>query len=65
MPKREIPAGYEASCLGCHDEHVMQQQRLTRPQWDRELNKMTNWGAPVKPENRDGLLDYLSSQFKP
>jgi DMSO/TMAO reductase YedYZ molybdopterin-dependent catalytic subunit len=64
-PKREMPAGYAASCLGCHDEHVMQQQRLTRPQWDRELNKMTNWGAPVQPENREALLDYLSSQFKP
>jgi sulfite oxidase len=64
-PKREMPAGYAASCLGCHDEHMMQQQRLTRPQWDRELNKMTNWGAPVKPENREALLDYLSSQFKP
>jgi sulfite oxidase len=64
-PKQESPAGYAASCLGCHDEHMMQQQRITRPQWDRELNKMANWGATVTPENHDALLDYLSSHFKP
>jgi len=64
MQKADAPAGYTASCMGCHDEHMMQQQRLTRTQWDKEVTKMTNWGAPVKPENRDALLDYLSARFK-
>ena len=58
------PDGYKAACFGCHDEHMMQQQRLTRPQWDRELNKMTGWGAPVKAQDRDGILNYLSDRFK-
>jgi len=44
---------------------MMMQQRLTRAQWDREVTKMTNWGAPVGAENRDQLLDYLSGSFKP
>jgi DMSO/TMAO reductase YedYZ molybdopterin-dependent catalytic subunit len=64
-PDQTLPEGYKASCFACHDEHMMRQQRLTRAQWDREVTKMTGWGAPVKPENRDALLDYLSSSFKP
>jgi DMSO/TMAO reductase YedYZ molybdopterin-dependent catalytic subunit len=59
------PDGYKADCFGCHDEHMMQQQRLTGAQWDRELNKMTGWGAPMKAEDRDAILNYLSSRFKP
>jgi hypothetical protein len=59
------PETYKTSCFGCHDEHMMRQQHLTRAQWDREVTKMTGWGAAVKPENRDALLDYLSSSFKP
>jgi hypothetical protein len=59
------PDGYKAACLGCHDDHMMRQQRLTRAQWDREVTKMTGWGAAVKPEQRDDLLDYLSARYKP
>jgi len=57
------PDSYSA-CLGCHDDHMMQQQRLTRDQWDRELNKMTGWGARLNPEQRSAILDYLSARFK-
>ncbi len=59
------PEGYRAACLVCHDEHMMRQQRLTRAQWDREVTKMTGWGAAVTPEQRSGLLDYLSASYKP
>jgi DMSO/TMAO reductase YedYZ molybdopterin-dependent catalytic subunit len=59
------PDGYKAACFGCHDEHMMRQQRLTGAQWDREINKMTGWGAPIKAEDRDAILNYLSSRFKP
>lgn len=61
----EPPAGYKAACLGCHDDHMMRQQHLTRAQWDREIGKMTGWGAPVKPADRNSLLDYLAENFKP
>jgi sulfite oxidase len=53
------PQSFRSTCLICHDEDVIRQQRLTRAQWDRELNKMTGWGARVQPESRDNLLDYL------
>src|SRR5262249_45346416 len=47
------PDAYRAACFGCHDEHMMVQQHLTRDQWDREINKMTGWSAPVPQPNRD------------
>ena len=52
-------AGFKERCLVCHDDDVIRQQRLTRAQWDREINKMTGWGARVTPEDRQALLDYL------
>jgi DMSO/TMAO reductase YedYZ molybdopterin-dependent catalytic subunit len=53
------PQGFRETCLTCHDEDVIRQQRLTRAQWDREINKMTGWGARVESGKRDALLDYL------
>ena len=64
-PAQPEPDGYKASCFGCHDDHMMRQQHITRAQWDREVAKMTGWGAQVKPEQRDGLLDYLAARYKP
>lgn len=58
------PAAYKAACLACHDEGMMVQQHLTRAQWDREINKMTGWGAEMTPANREAILDYLSARFK-
>jgi DMSO/TMAO reductase YedYZ molybdopterin-dependent catalytic subunit len=58
------PAAFNA-CLACHDGDVIQQQRLTRAQWDLEVDKMIGWGARVNDENRKALLDFLSSNFGP
>jgi sulfite oxidase len=57
------PDGYRAACLGCHDEMPMRQQRITRTQWDREIDKMVRWGSPLKPDQRPGVLDYLAGRF--
>jgi DMSO/TMAO reductase YedYZ molybdopterin-dependent catalytic subunit len=57
------PEGYRTACFGCHDEHMMMQQHLTREQWDREINKMTGWGAPLQPQDREAILDYLLRRF--
>jgi hypothetical protein len=60
------PAGaYKDTCIGCHEEDVIAQQRLTKAQWDRELTKMTNWGAQVTPQNHDSILDYLVQHYGP
>lgn len=59
------PDGYRSSCFICHDDHMMQQQHLTRAQWDKEVTKMTGWGAPLSDAQRNGLLDYLAGHYKP
>jgi sulfite oxidase len=64
-PETAHPDGYEGACLSCHDEHMMRQQHLTGTQWDREINKMTGWGAQVSPQDREAILHYLSNRFKP
>jgi hypothetical protein len=58
------PPSFKAACLACHEEDMIRQQRLTPAQWDRELNKMTGWGAKVNPGDRDAILQYLS-QYGP
>ena len=59
------PATYRTSCLVCHDDDVIRQQRLTRAQWDAEIAKMTGWGARVREGDRDGLLDFLFNAYGP
>jgi hypothetical protein len=59
----EPPAVYKQACFSCHDDHMMQQQHLTRAQWDREVTKMTGWGAEVKDDQRSALLDFLAARF--
>jgi DMSO/TMAO reductase YedYZ molybdopterin-dependent catalytic subunit len=59
------PAGFRNACHVCHEDDVIRQQRLTRAQWDRELKKMTGWGAQIKDEEREGFLDYLFSNYGP
>ena len=58
-----FPEKVKASCVSCHGEDMMTGQKLTRPQWEREVDKMKNWGAAVKPEDRSEIVDYLLSQF--
>jgi hypothetical protein len=60
-----VPSRFRNSCVVCHDEDVIRQQRLTRVQWDRELTKMTNWGAKIQDEDRGVLLDSLVNRFGP
>jgi DMSO/TMAO reductase YedYZ molybdopterin-dependent catalytic subunit len=59
------PAGFKGTCLACHDDDVVRQQRLTRAQWDAEINKMVGWGAPVSTDDRRTLLDYLVAAYGP
>jgi hypothetical protein len=47
----------------CHDEDIVGQQRLNRSQWDREIQKMVDWGARVTDEDRVRLVDYLTNRY--
>jgi len=59
------PAAFQTACVVCHEEDVIRQQRLTRAQWDREINKMVGWGAKVQDQDRAAFLDYLFSNYGP
>ena len=66
----ELPAGpgkgkAEAACLTCHEARIIVQQRLSKATWTKEVDKMVKWGANVDPNDRDVLIDYLSSNFSP
>lgn len=53
----------ERRCLGCHQSDLIEQQRLDRAAWGRELDKMVRWGAVVTDAERGDLLAYLAARF--
>ncbi|OYW09148.1 MAG: hypothetical protein B7X34_07300, partial [Acidobacteriia bacterium 12-62-4] len=57
------PAALEQSCLTCHSMEPIEQQRLTRAQWQREVEKMQRWGAKVRPELKEILVDFLANHY--
>ena len=62
------PPLLKSACTVCHEEDVIRQQRLTRAQWDRELNKMAGWtpaGRQLNAGDRATILDYLAATFGP
>ena len=62
-PAQEAPAVFKQTCLGCHGVEGIEQQRLNRTQWEREVEKMQRWGARVTPDNKETLVDYLSKRY--
>jgi hypothetical protein len=52
-------------CLTCHDLRLIEQQRLTRAGWIREIDKMIGWGATLSESERGLLSDYLAKRFAP
>jgi len=59
------PPALKSACLSCHDEDVIRQQRLTRAQWEGEINKMVGWGAKVSDPQRSALLEYFTARYGP
>jgi hypothetical protein len=51
------------ACLECHNAQIVQQQRLSKAAWTKEVDKMTKWGALVEAQDRDALIEYLSVNF--
>ena len=60
-PAYPAPQGFRETCLVCHGDDVIRQQRLTHAQWNREIDKMTAWGADVDEDTREELVNYLLS----
>ncbi len=61
-PVLESHAGAETfrrRCLMCHGMDIVDQQRLGRGGWEREVDKMVRWGAEVSETEKPPLVDYL------
>jgi ubiquinol-cytochrome c reductase cytochrome c subunit len=54
---------FRDNCLMCHAEEMTVRSRLTEKQWATEVDKMAGWGAPVPPELKGPLLEYLVSTY--
>ncbi len=65
LPPGAMQAKATTSCLECHEARIILQQRLSKPAWTKEVDKMTKWGAVVDPADRDALIDYLTANFSP
>ncbi len=56
---------FEAKCLLCHEVDLVEQQRLGKPGWTREVEKMVRWGAKVTDAEKEPLVDYLLQNYGP
>jgi hypothetical protein len=53
------------ACTECHDATIIVQQRLAKPAWLKEVDKMIKWGAVVEAADRESFAEYLSANFSP
>ena len=52
-------------CVICHEADVIVSQRLPRQGWTREVEKMIRWGAVASDAEKEILIDYFATHFKP
>jgi cytochrome c5 len=52
-------------CTVCHRVDLLEQQRLTRPGWDREVAKMRAWGAAVDDSQAAVIAAHLANLYGP
>lgn len=55
----------ENGCLSCHQEDMLQQQRLTKAQWEKTVTKMAGWGANIDEAEKPAVVAYLAEQYGP
>ena len=56
---------YKRACFTCHEDDLIEAQRLTRAGWAREVDKMIRWGAVVPDAEKDALVEYLAARSPP
>jgi hypothetical protein len=63
LPDGPMQAKATTACTECHESRIIVQQRLSKAAWAKEVDKMIKWGALVDPQDKDALVDYLSTNF--
>jgi mono/diheme cytochrome c family protein len=56
---------YKRACLTCHEDDIIESQRLSRAGWMRSVEKMMRWGAGVAANEKDALVEYLAARYPP
>jgi hypothetical protein len=65
LPPGAMQAKATTACTECHEARIIRQQRLSKTAWSKEVDKTVKWGAVVNGNDRDALIDYLSTNFSP
>ena len=65
LPAAPIQAKVATACTECHEARIIVQQRLSKPAWTKEVDKMIKWGAVVDAADRESFIEYLSVNFPP
>jgi hypothetical protein len=63
LPPGPMAEKATTACTECHEARIIVQQRLSKAAWSKEVDKMVRWGALVDANDRDALIDYLSTNF--
>jgi mono/diheme cytochrome c family protein len=65
LPPGEHMALVLGACIMCHSPEMVAQQRLDRPTWQAIVDRMITYGAPITPETRPLILEYLATRLGP
>ncbi len=65
LPEGAGRALAERTCSQCHSLELVLRHRMTRHQWEAQLDTMIAKGAKIADEDFEPLADYLSSYLGP
>ena len=55
----------ESSCSGCHDLSLVTGLKLSKAEWQDQVDRMIGKGAPVEDAQIPALVDYLFKTYGP
>ncbi len=65
LAEDEAAALLEQRCSVCHPSARPKSKQKTPEQWEATVTRMMGKGAQLTPEEKKGLIDYLSKTYKP
>jgi len=63
LPDEPARSVLQAKCLICHTGEYVTLQRLTPAQWQKTVEKMRKFGAPLTDEEVKSLSSYLAKHW--
>ena len=63
LPDDPARALLRGKCLICHSADYVTQQRLTPAQWQKTVEKMRKFGAPMNDAEAEHLASYLGRNW--